>query len=529
MLFLHKFLYNIFFYILIFIVVTLLLGGLGSTLHASPLIQDKQEQNDSQIVTIPLVLEQIFVSPVSPLPIRSAPDIKPVMLMPFMIDAGKPQMLAVWQGPHLMPKMQKPMYLQPFIDPVYQSTITRITDESQTGYDNNPALLRHNYPNDQVWNRDMSLIKLNFGQIRDATTYEFVRNISYDAKTGKAYDQILWSNTDADILYGLYKNTFNRYSLTTGEWSVLHVFKNYGELTTDYVGSLSTDDRYIALHDDERVLVYDLIADKITGTMPMEDKRLTASMSQSGNYVLVASDQGFFAYNQQLEFVRKLSNKSHHDDFGYDADGNEVVIQMCPARMIQIDNGKKTDLLGLSYVCGHVSARNYKRPGWAYMSSVEDMNDDHYGPHISTEVMEVKLDDSGIVNTLAHSRTTYERYEANALVGVSPDGSKVIFHSDWGDNEGMVYAYVIDNKHKKFLAQTKLQGRVNSFYFLSNSPPQITWHSLSGKGRVVFDNKHALDTKVTFSKKGRYILQLRVSNNNDQQYIDNVIIDVGKL
>jgi hypothetical protein len=491
-------------------------------------MQDKQRQNNSQIVTVPLVLEQALVSPIFPLPMRSAPDIKPVMPPLFTIDAGNPQTLAIWQGPNLMPKMQKTLYLQPFIDPIYHSTITRITDESQKGYNNNPAMLRHNYPNDQVWNVDMSLIKLNFGQIRSAYTYEFVRDISKDAKTGKAYDQILWSNINADILYGLYENTFNRYSLTTGEWSVLHTFKDYGKLTTNYMSSLSTDDRYIALHDDECVLVYDLVEDKITGTMPMQDEKMTASMSQSGNYVLVTNEQGFFAYNQQLKLVRKLSNKSSHDDFGYDADGNEVVIQMCPARMVQIDNGKKTDLLGLSYVCGHVSARNYKKPGWAYMSSVEDTNDDHYGPHISTEVMEVKLDDSGIVNILAHSRTTYQRYEANALVGVSPDGSKVIFHSDWGDNEGRVYAYVIDNK-KKFLAKTILQGRINALHFSSNTPPQITWQTLSGNGKVVFDNKHALDTTVTFSEKGRYILQLNVINANDQQYTDNVIIDVGKL
>jgi len=527
LLFAHKCRYKISFYILAFVLALLF----GSKLHALQSMQKLANQGKShhEIATITLILEETLVPPVSHRPIQSAAPLKPVMSAPFAIDAGKPQTLAIWQGPNLMPKMQRPAYLQPFIDPVYQSTITRITDESQGGYNNNPAMLRHNYPNDQVWNADMSLIKLNFGQIRDAHSYEFVRNISKNTKTKKSYDQILWSNVDADILYGLYENTFNRYSLATGEWSVLHTFKGYGKLTTNYMSSLSTDDRYIALHDDERVLVYDLVEDKITGTMPMGDEEVTASMSQSGKYVLVTSNKGFFAYNQQLKRVRKLSNKSNHDDFGYDAAGNEVVIQMCPARMVQIDNGKKTDLLGLSYVCGHVSARNYKKPGWAYISSVEDTNDDHYGAHISTEVMEVKLDDSGIVNTLAHSRTTYQRYEANALVGVSPDGSKIIFHSDWGDNKGRVYAYVIHNKQKKFLAQTTLHGRVNPVYFLSNTSPQITWYTLSGKGKVVFANKHALETNVTFSEKGRYILQMRVSNNNDHQHTDHVIIDVGKI
>jgi hypothetical protein len=495
---------------------------------------DKQEKNNNKIASIRLVLEQTLAPLMrSTSPLLSAPpsaNLNAVMPILFAVDAGKTQTLAVWQGPNLMPKIQRPAYLQPFIDPVYQSTVMRITDESQGGYNNNPAMLRHNYPNDQVWNVDMSLIKLNFGQIRNAHSYAFVRNISKDTKTGKSYDQILWSSVDANILYGLYENTFNRYSLTTGEWSVLHTFEGYGKLTTNYMSSLSTDDRYIALHDDKHVLVYDLVDNKITGTMPMLDEEITASISQSGKYVLVTSNQGFFAYNQQLKLVRKLSDKSSHDDFGYDADGNEVVIQMCPARMVQIDNGKTTDLLGLSYVCGHVSARNYKKPGWAYISSVEDTNDNHYGAHISTEVMEVKLDDSGIVNTLAHSRTTYQRYVANALVGVSPDGSKIIFHSDWGDDEGRVYAYVIHNKQHDFLAKTTLQGRINPLYFSPNNPPQITWHALSGKGEVVFDNKHALETRVTFSEKGRYILQLRVSHNNDhQQYTDNVIIDVGKL
>lgn len=449
---------------------------------------------------------------------KSAIAVSPV------VDAGEDQTLSVWRGPKPVSKAQRPAYLQAFTDPVYHSTITRVTDESQDGYNKNTATLRHNYPNDSVWNTDMSLIKLNFGQIRDAKTYKLVRFISKDQKTGKSYDEILWSNINPKILYGLNANSFSRYSLETGEWTILRTFEGYGKLTTDYMSSLSNDDRYIALNDKKRILVYDLIDDEITATLPM-GKFTTASMSQSGRYVLLTSKNGFFAYDQNVKAIKKVAEKSNHDDFGYDADGNEVVIQMCPARMVQIDNGKVTDLLGLSYVCGHVSARNYKKPGWAYISSNLDTNDNHYGPYIATEIMEVKLDDSGIVNTLAHSRTTSHDYESHALIVVSPDGSQVIVGSDWGDEDATVYDYVINNKNRPF-AQTKLHGHVNLTQFSSINLVQMTWHKVSGKGQVTFENNQAVDTNVTFSDKGRYVLQLRVSNG-EQSIADEVVITVG--
>ena len=83
-------------------------------------------------------------------------------------------------------------------------------------------------------------------------------------------------------------------------------------------------------------------------------------------------------------------------------------------------------------MCGHLSRRNYLRPGWA---SVDDGS-------LNGEIFAIKLDGSKTVERFAHMRTSGATYDAQAKGVFSPDGSKVMFNSDWGS--GTVYAYVAE-------------------------------------------------------------------------------------
>ena len=80
---------------------------------------------------------------------------------------------------------------------------------------------------------------------------------------------------------------------------------------------------------------------------------------------------------------------------------------MCPTYMQRLSNGQKTNLLP-SGECGHVSTRNYKRPGWAYVIFTEGRPQD---------VMAVKLDGSNVVE-----RRRRQSYYAPAN-GASLDGT----------------------------------------------------------------------------------------------------------
>jgi Tol biopolymer transport system component len=54
----------------------------------------------------------------------------------------------------------------------------------------------------------------------------------------------------------------------------------------------------------------------------------------------------------------------------------------------------------------------------------------------------MKLDSSKTVERFAHMRTSGATYDTQAKGVFSPDGSKVMFNSDWGS--GTVYAYVAE-------------------------------------------------------------------------------------
>ena len=83
-----------------------------------------------------------------------------------------------------------------------------------------------------------------------------------------------------------------------------------------------------------------------------------------------------------------------------------------------LENGQERQLLPDKYNGGHVSCRNYARPGWCYLSTTAEGY---------REVFALKLDGSGTVNRFAQTRQT----TWNAEGGVNADGTKIIFLSDW--------------------------------------------------------------------------------------------------
>jgi hypothetical protein len=76
--------------------------------------------------------------------------------------------------------------------------------------------------------------------------------------------------------------------------------------------------------------------------------------------------------------------------------------------------------------------RGYLRPGWALVTDGSSKG----------EVFAIKLDGSKTVERFAHTHATYATYDAAAKGAISPDGSKVMWNSDWGG--GTVYAYVAE-------------------------------------------------------------------------------------
>jgi len=133
-----------------------------------------------------------------------------------------------------------------------------------------------------------------------------------------------------------------------------------------------------------------------------------------------------------------------HADLALDPfDGNEDVIvggRACPGSnlgrvvKVRLRDGLVTPLTNplneTSYA--HGSARNYRRPGWFYVTYSRDPS--FAGSRFWGETVAVKLDGSGETQRFAHHHSTQSTYESEAQAVPSPDGRRLLFASDWRDH-----------------------------------------------------------------------------------------------
>src|SRR5206468_4133375 len=133
------------------------------------------------------------------------------------------------------------------------------------------------------------------------------------------------------------------------------------------------------------VISYDLVNHTIAGSHDFgagSDSAIDwASMSQSGNYVLVSfftdgttQGTGVDLYDSSMNFVRHLYDQSEHADLGVDANGNDVYVTLNYSsdpelvQSVRLDTGVATTIFTTNWVGSHISCRNTSRPGWCYIS-----------------------------------------------------------------------------------------------------------------------------------------------------------------
>lgn len=387
-----------------------------------------------------------------------------------------------------IPAGPRPDYLVPVTEntnPSFGTQITRITDHAAFGYPSTNAIIHH-YSKTQPWNADGTRIMLSSRKqpLLDGNDYHIVRPTN-------TFSPMLsrWSHKDPNKVFQAAADSFSAFILNpldnTQTSTVLRTFPGYSDLSIGNAeGNLSIDDRVVALMgrkttgpfglNDLYVIVYDIQNDLVLSESRFDNKFTTAadridwvSVSQSGNYVLFSwrargtgRDQGVEVYqvvDGVLTFQRQLVPIAAHGDIGYDSFGNEVYVQNgveyegSPAvglSSFRLDNGERvTQLLdgGLNspWQAAHVSCRNYKRPGWAYISTQSQQ------ANLSTnskEVLAVKLDGSLTVERFGWTHNHYFNYDSEAHPVPNPDGTKIMFASNWDGTSTAdpVYSYRAD-------------------------------------------------------------------------------------
>jgi hypothetical protein len=145
------------------------------------------------------------------------------------------------------------------------------------------------------------------------------------------------------------------------------------------------------------------------------------------------------------------NHRPGHGDMTVGSDGSEFIvgISKSPPDKYQVikrrlDDGVVTPLM--AYGEGtHVSLRAINRKGWAIVSyegdPAEIARHPNWAPY-GREIIALALDGSGKVRRIAETNNIKVDYHSETHGSPSPDGSQIIWSSNWGKPGGPVYEFV---------------------------------------------------------------------------------------
>jgi Tol biopolymer transport system component len=248
---------------------------------------------------------------------------------------------------------------------------------------------------------------------------------------------------------------------------VVGSFPGYGELYIGpWEGNLSLDGSIIAVSGTapdgtEVVFAYDLVKRFKYPDIKVSNFGNTfdwASISPKGGYVVM-----FFSEDDHTAITDLRGNlltkfpagHPSHYDMTVDANGQEVAVGKAVYSPVagnsQIDGGKIMKVRLADGAITQLTTGGYGRHSSTRdttsrivaVSSFEPDASHTYGPY-NGEIALVNLDGSAVYR-LAHHNTIVTDYEAEAIPSISPDGTRVIFSSNWNASSGRpVQVYVID-------------------------------------------------------------------------------------
>jgi hypothetical protein len=314
------------------------------------------------------------------------------------------------------------------------------------------ANTRHHYAKTSPWNVDESLAMTLDGRIYDGKTFEPIRFVTLpnEHKT--------WSNTDPRYIYGANKaqRQWVRVDATTGSAVALATYSQYSTVSYGaYEGNMDSGDTGAALigNGNRPFLINPktgAVRCSVTGGGGYGRSASDSTMSQDGRYMLVNwVGYGIDAYNaSDCSFARKLTSRNSHYDACISSAGEQVVVQpggSASIVMTRISDGAATAVYSDSSLRIHVSCRNTKRPGYAYVSVYNQTCDSVLtGMDAFHRIFSVKLDGSRATESYAWDHQPCPApYNDNPMAVPSRDGSRVWWKVRW---DGTLASYVAERR-----------------------------------------------------------------------------------
>lgn len=363
---------------------------------------------------------------------------------------------------HLPPALPPPLFGVPARDPVFGTTVTRVTDPGQGA---STKFIRHYYAKSDPFNADASLAVMHGSDgsvhLYDAAQWRPVQELKFRIGEPETH----WHPSDPGLLYhldslpdrpagrGLY-----RYDVRRQQDRLLHAFDDHDRVSGLLEGNLDAQGRYLALVGEKagrrEAFVYDLREDRITARLPVSEAMVAdwISVSPSGRFVVMMGKDRSRVFDIGLKLLRELPPGSFgHGDLCRLADGEEALVYDGADRQLDhnrninlamLASGAERRLLRIGWKSTpHVSCRNLDMPGWALVST---QGPDPKYPVFDFEVLWLKLDGSGEVRRLAHHHSRRDKggYFAEQHAVSDRSGERILFASNW-DGTAAIADYLL--------------------------------------------------------------------------------------
>jgi len=365
------------------------------------------------------------------------------------------------------PAMDLPGYLAPVVDASLGTTLVRVTTpESPMG--NGMVCKRsyctHRYSSAQAWNADQSLLLIVNGCnglcFLDGHTYAplFRRQRGGECE---------WHPQDPELMICVAGRRISRWAPRSNAEDVILESEAYRELQFGpYKGNPSWDGNRIvvraigqqgtlvafAMDLSDRRKFPDIELARIPG------KNSYCGISPLGKYIFCQqslidfTDQAFvFSIEGDLLQSWTEHHRPGHGDMTVDAGGDEVYVGISKSapdkyQVIKrrLQDGQVTAIAPYGEA-QHASMRAIRRPGWVFMSYAGAALAPAGGKKVAPfaqEVIALKIDGSGEFRRIAHTRNAPYDYWSETHGSPSPDGSQVIWSSNWGQRGGPVFDFV---------------------------------------------------------------------------------------
>ena len=386
------------------------------------------------------------------------------------------------------PSASAPASKSAYSDPVFGTEMLRWMDAE----DQNAERLGPEYSQLQVWNADMSLMFLGGKYLVDTKTGEIRHEVDFYPLYGAG---IRWSTTDPRILYATggsescpaaiwaYKLNITENSVSNSRIELVHCFSEYAELEKDSsYEELSDNGRFIGLlartgNDDYEIFAYDLIdkQKRAVFRLPAGTAVDWVAVSPSGRYMLVLwrgtgaeRYRGLEAFDMDMAYLGKVHTGAGHSDLIWDeqdtewaiidnsnnymfGDAKYIVKARIPDGVVYkngepdeaatLASGKTVRLFQLGWRFGtHISCKNRHTPRWCVLTTEDESPTNNKWEPLHDEILRVYLDSQNAqphVERLAHHRSSLKDYWQMPFATSSPDGTRVVFSSDFEDTTGI--------------------------------------------------------------------------------------------